>query len=116
MIDFVSTFEGDHPKVEICVVYDERDGRIVHTHGFLGDGTGMLAPESKAEREHTALERAACHHGSGHLGVVHAPADFRFERNMVYRYDVKAGKLVGSEHTGFSLPELLERRRKVSQK
>ncbi len=116
MTDFVSTFDQVHPKTEICVVYDERDGRIVHMHEFIGDGTGMLAPDAEAERARVALERAVHHHGHEHLRAAHAPRDFRFEPNTLYRFDVKAGKLASFAQTGLSISDRIERRRKLNQK
>jgi hypothetical protein len=112
MIDFVSTLEGDRPTVEMCVVYDERDGRIVHTHGFIGDGTGMLAPAAEAQRAKAAFERAAHHHGADNLRVAHVPHGFRFQADAPYRFDVKAGELVSLSQPATSAAELVKRRRK----
>ena len=47
MLEFDSTFEEPPPRVEICVVYDRRNGRIVSMHQFVGDGTGLFGPEVK---------------------------------------------------------------------
>ena len=83
------------PKSYVCVIYDPRDGRIVHGHEFVGDGTGLFGPKGSKEREQQTLEGARRNHGDvSLLRVFHAPADFRFLPNVAYRIDTKAGRLV----------------------
>ena len=94
-MEFQSTFKGEPPVSETCVVYDQRDGRIVLVHEFIGDGTGVYGSQGKDERARIALQDAAQHAGSGeHLQVLHLERDFRPAANTVYRVDVAAGTLV----------------------
>ena len=94
-MEFESTEKRKAPQSHVCVVYDPRDGRIVHGHEFVGDGTGLFGPEGQKEREHDTLEGARRNHGDvSQLKVLHVPADYRFTPHVVYRVDVKAGRLV----------------------
>ena len=84
------------------------DGRIVHGHVFVGEGTGLFGPEGRDERERETLEGARRNHGDlvSRLQVFHAPANFRFTPNIAYRVDTKARRLV----------ELVRRKPKASKK
>ena len=78
-MEFESTVKKKAPASHVCVIYVPRDGRIVHGHEFVGDGTGVFGPEGREEREHQTLEGARRNHGDvSLLRVFHAPADFRF--------------------------------------
>jgi hypothetical protein len=94
-MEFESTEGKKAPRSHVCVVYD-RDGRIVHGHVFVGDGTGLFGPEGREERELETLEGARRNHGDvvSRLRVLHAPASFRFIPNVAYRVDTKSGRLV----------------------
>lgn len=94
-MEFESTEKKKAPQSLVCVVHD-RDGRIVHGHVFVGDGTGLFGPEGREERERETLEGARRNHGDvvSRLRVFHAPASFRFVPNVAYRVDTKAGRLV----------------------
>jgi hypothetical protein len=110
MLEFESTFEEPRPKVEIVAVYDQRGGRILSMHQFVGDGTGLFGPEGKGERERIALDTVNQQHEKPvetELGVMHVPPDFRFESESLYRVDPRARKLV----TYLSSAEIAERRR-----
>jgi hypothetical protein len=88
MIDFESTTAEPSPKSELCVVYDARDGRIVHMHEFIGDGTAMFAPDAQEDRERIALAAVSDLHGDlENLGVLPTPTDFRLEADAIYRVD-----------------------------
>jgi hypothetical protein len=94
-MEFESTEKKKRPQSRVCVVYDPRDGRIVHGHEFVGEGTGVFGPEGNQERERETLEGARRNHGDvSRLRVFHVPADFRFASNVAYRFDTKAGRLV----------------------
>jgi hypothetical protein len=94
-MEFESTDKKKQPQSRVCVVYDPRDGRIVHGHTFVGDGTGVFGSEGKEERERETLEGARRNHGDvSRLRVFHVPADFRFAPNVAYRFDTKARRLV----------------------
>ncbi len=83
------------PQSHVCVVYDPRDGRIVHGHEFVGDGTGVFGPDGREEREQQTLEGARRNHGDvSLLRVLHVPTDFRFVPNVAYRVDTKSERLV----------------------
>jgi len=97
-MEFESSEKKKAPQPLVCVVFD-RDGRIVHGHVFVGDGTGMFGPEGREERERETLEGARRSHGVlvSRLKVLHAPATFRFKPNVAYRVDTKAGRLIEHE-------------------
>jgi hypothetical protein len=94
-MEFESSEKMKAPQSLVCVAYD-RDGRIVHGHIFVGDGTGLFGPEGREERERETLDGARRNHGNvvSRLRVLHAPATFRLAPNVAYRVDVKAGQLV----------------------
>jgi hypothetical protein len=58
---------SDLISTTICVVYEERDGRVVHVHEFVGDGTGLFGKDGEEERWRMALETARHHTDSSHL-------------------------------------------------
>jgi hypothetical protein len=94
-MEFESTEKKTAPPSHVCVVYDPRDGRIVHGHEFVGEGTGLFGPEGREQRERETLEGARRNHGDvSHLRVSHVPADFRFAPNVSYRIDIKSGRMV----------------------
>lgn len=94
-MEFESTEKKQAPPSQVCVVYDPRDGRIVHGHVFVGEGAGLFGPEGRDERERETLEGARRNHGDvSHCRILHVPADFRFDRNVAYRVDTKAERLV----------------------
>ncbi len=94
-MEFESTEKKKRPASRVCLVYDPRDGRIIHGHTFVGDGTGLFGPKGNKERERETLEGARRNHGDvSRLRVFHVPADFRFAPNVAYRIDTKAGRLV----------------------
>lgn len=95
-MEFESSEKKAAPSPLVCVVHD-RDGRIVHGHVFIGDGTGMFGPAGREARERETLEGARRNHGEqvvSRLQVFHAPPSFRFVPNAVYRVDTKASRLV----------------------
>jgi hypothetical protein len=94
-MEFESTQRKAVPPSHVCVIYDPRDGRVVHGHVFVGEGQGLFGPDGRDERERETLEGARRNHGDvSSLRVLHAPADFRLTPNAAYRVDVKAGRLV----------------------
>jgi hypothetical protein len=94
-MEFESTENTKAPPSRVCVVYDPRDGRIVHGHTFVGEGTGVFGPKGRDEREQQTLEGARRNHGDvSRLRVFHAPTDFRFAPNVAYRVDTKSSRLV----------------------
>src|SRR5438128_12153796 len=94
-MEFESTEKKKAPQSHICVIYDPRDGHIVHGHEFVGEGTGLFGPEGREEREYQTLEGARRNHGDvSLLRVFHAPPDVRFARNVAYRIDTKSGRLI----------------------
>jgi len=106
-MEFESTEKKTAPRSYVCVVYDPRDGRIVHGHEFVGQGPGLFGQEGRDERERETLEGARRNHGDvTRFRVFHAPADFRFALNVAYRVDVAANRMV--EHYSWP-PERLRR-------
>ena len=94
-MEFQSTLQDQPPQSETCVVFDQRDGRIVLVHEFIGDGTGLYGPQGGEERARITLDSARHRHKEpGQLQVLHLPRDFRWEPQTLYRVDVPSGKLV----------------------
>jgi len=93
-MEFESTEKREPPRSYVVVVYDPRDGRIVHGHEFVGR-TGLFSPDGREERERETLEGARRNHGDvSRLAVLHVPAEFRPAPGSVYRVDAKVGRLV----------------------
>jgi hypothetical protein len=114
MIEFESTIDGPESSRQstICVVYDERDGRVVHVHEFIGDGTGLFGKEGEAERAQMALATARQHSEPSVLRTLHAPREFRLEEERVYRVDLGARTLVAREPKRPPMREIIEHRLK----
>ena len=90
VMEFQSTQKKTAPPSHVCVIYDPLDGRIVHGHVFVGEGTGLFGLEGRDERERETLEGARRNHGDlSRLRVLHAPAAFRLAPNVAYRVDVR---------------------------
>lgn len=108
-----STFEDEAPVPTsiVCVVYDERDGRIVHSHEFVGDGAGLFGPEGDDERSGKALAIAKQHAEPTRVQTLHLPSDFRLDRDKTYRVDVASREIVTTRSRRPSFRELIERRR-----
>ena len=95
VVEFESTHRKTAPPSQVCVIYDPKDGRIVHGHIFVGKGKGLFGPDGRDERERETLDGARRNHGDvSRLRVLHAPADFRFAPGAGYRVDLKAGRLI----------------------
>jgi hypothetical protein len=95
-MDFSST-ETEQLHSFICVIYDPKDGRLVHGHEFIGDGTGLFGPDGQAERERLTLEGAKRRHKGKLLArfkVLHLPKEMRFEEGLLYRVDTKSKRIV----------------------
>src|SRR5512134_3059662 len=95
MSEIESTFEDERRHIStICVVYDERDGRIVHTHEFIGDGSGIFGREGREEQERMALDFVKRHEEPQRLKVMQAPPDFQLEPETVHCVDQSSGQIV----------------------
>lgn len=96
-MEFESTDGKQPPPSHVCVVYDPRDGRIVHGHEFVGDGAGLFGPDGREERERDTLEGARRNHGDvSRFRVLHVQPGFRFAPNVAYRVDTRSGRLIES--------------------
>jgi hypothetical protein len=94
MNEFESTLQTRPPTSHTIAVYDSRDGRVVYTHEFIGDGD-LFGAGGQSERERIALESVRRHgHDTGQLRVLHLPTDFRFEIDKLYSVDPAAGTLI----------------------
>ena len=113
MFDFESTLDAPRPKSKFCVVYDQRSGAVVHMHQFIGDDTGMWGPDGKDTRERMALETAKQNSEAEHHRVMHAPANFRYKPDALYRVDLKSGKLKTVPGSGPSGRESVTRKGKT---
>ena len=76
------------------VVYDRKDGRVVHTHQFIDSFEGDQ-PTDAAWREDFALRATQPDSAaSPELRVLAVPADHPMEPGVTYRVEVESGKLI----------------------
>jgi hypothetical protein len=116
VVEFESTLRKTAPPSHVCVIYDPKDGRIVHGHVFVGEGKGLFGPEGRDERERETLEGARRNHGDvTGLRVLHAPGDFRFAPGIAYRVDVKASRLVERSRVERPRPKAAPPKRKTAR-
>ena len=114
IVEFESTLRKTAPKSHVCVIYDPKDGRIVHGHVFVGEKAGLFGPNGRDERERETLEGARRNHGDvSRLRVLHAAADFRLAPGAAYRVDLKAGRLVERDR---AIPERPRSKRAAKKK
>jgi hypothetical protein len=114
MEEFESTTDAERSLIStVCVVYDERDGRVIHVHEFVGDGTGLFGGDGEEDRSRMALETARQHTAPEALRTLHVPRDVRLESEKVYRVDLVSQTLVVREPKRPSLRDLIERRRNL---
>jgi hypothetical protein len=121
MVEGIMEFESTHrktpPPSHVCVIYDPKDGRIVHGHVFVGEKAALFGPKGRDERERETLEGARRNHGDvSRLRVLHAPAEFRFAPAVAYRVDVKAGRLVERVKIERPRPKVAPPKRKAPSK
>jgi hypothetical protein len=94
-MEFESSDRKPAPPSHVCVIYDPRDGRIVHGHIFVGKSARLFGPEGREERERETLDGARRIHGDvSKLRTFHVPSDFRFAPNAAYRVDSKSNRLI----------------------
>ena len=94
-MEFESSDRKPAPQSHVCVIYNPRDGRIVHGHIFVGKSARLFGPEGREERERETLDGARRIHGDvSKLRAFHVPSDFRFAPNVAYRVDSKSNRLV----------------------
>ena len=107
---FESTLkEGTPQKMYWSVVYDSRDGSVVHIHQFIGEDVSVPETEARKTRAQTALQVAEQHCDSKHLRVAHAPPDFQLEPGAMCRIDPASGELIKLTEPQYSLREFVER-------
>jgi hypothetical protein len=108
---FQSTFGEQLMKVQWYVVYDSRNGNVVHTHQFIDIDEDARTSETGAgnERVRIALQVAEQHADVTHLRVIHAPSSFQLKPGMTYRVDVARGELVTLTNPQDSRREFIER-------
>jgi hypothetical protein len=94
-----------------CVVYDDRDGRVVHVHEFIGEPP-CGERDSLEEYARVALETARRFHQPGHLRVLHVPAGFEIQDRARYRVDAQSGEIVAVSRSGHSFGAFVEAREK----
>lgn len=107
-----STFDDQHQKrVTWYVVFDSRDGRVVHIHQFIDDDTYTLETEAPNNRTRMALQVAERYCDPTYLRVLHAPPNFSLEPGAMCRVDLASGELVMLAKPQSSLREFVERAR-----
>lgn len=95
--------------VHWCIVYDSRNGRVVHVHQFIGEDVRTPEKEARNARAHFALQTAERHCDPTHLRVMHAPTNFCLEPGATCSVDLATGELVIRMEPERSLKELKER-------
>lgn len=104
-MEFESTDRKPAPPSYVCIIYNPRDGRIVHGHIFVGKSARVFGPEGREERERETLDGARRIHGDvSTLRTFHVPSDFRFTPNVAYRVDTKSNRLVERPTVPFGRP------------
>jgi len=56
-MEFESSDRKPAPQSHVCVIYDPRDGRIVHGHIFVGESARLFGPERFPLRSERGLSR-----------------------------------------------------------
>src|SRR5512147_1894243 len=98
---------GEQPLkgVHWCVVYDSRNGNVVHTHQFIGDDAYTSGTEAINNCARIALQVAEQHCDPTHIRVIHAPPGFHLEPGVKYRVDITSDELVTLTEPQYSLRE-----------
>lgn len=92
---FESTLrERENQGAHWCVVFDSRNGNVVHTHLFIDHNTESCETEDLEAHARTALQVAQQVCDASYLQVMHAPPDFHFEPGMTCHVDLASGKLL----------------------
>jgi len=81
------------------VVFDSRDGRVVHVHQFIC-ADDVEQPMDPKSREALALEAANERVPSADLRVMPVPAGHRMEPGVTYRVDTESERLVEDSRAG----------------
>jgi hypothetical protein len=98
------------------VVFDRRDGRIVHSHCFLRLESSINQAEVDESAELHAQKAAALQAAQefadpAHLQVMQVPAAMSMDPAAKYRVDLQSGELVQQKQHPASLREAVERAR-----
>jgi hypothetical protein len=113
---FESTLEErSRQSVHWCLVYDARDGSVVHTHQFIGEDAYTSETEARNSRARMALQVAEKHCDAAHLRVIHAPPSFHLEPETMCRFDLASGELVTLTGPHYSLREFVEQARSTKK-
>jgi hypothetical protein len=97
--------------VHWCVVYDTRNGNVVHTHQFIGDDDYQSDTETRNNRARKVMQVANQHCDLTHLRVIHAPPSFHLEPGTMCRVDLESGELVTLTEPQYSLREFVKQAR-----
>ena len=110
IMDIITLGQPTNSYQQWCLVYDARDGRVVHIHQFIAlDAANACSPE---ELEKQALNNVVHCDDPSYLKVLHPSVDMRPDPFMVYRINPKDGTLQVSPR---SIPEELPMLKKLSQ-
>jgi hypothetical protein len=94
MDDEIRTEEAPPPS-HVCVVYDPSDGRVVHTHGFIGES---FDPDECAQMAlDTVKSLGIVKSDSDGLKVLHAPRGFELLPQAQLHVDLNSNELLSSE-------------------
>jgi hypothetical protein len=82
-----------HPSDEWYVVFDRKDGHVIHLHQFICPAD-VEHPMGARSREAAALGAARERFPSADLHVMAVPRGHRIEAGVTYRVDAESGRLV----------------------
>jgi|RhiMetdeSRZDD1v2_1073273.scaffolds.fasta_scaffold38023_3 hypothetical protein len=94
MLEPEPTDRAEPGAVHWCLVYSNRDGRVIHVHQFIGGDSDVAESDAQKLRARMALGVARLHSDPKHLRVMHASQDFHLEPGMRCRVDLASGQLV----------------------
>lgn len=79
------------PFRQWCLVYDTRDGRVIHIHEFIALDIDNAASTEELERQ--ALSHVVRREDPSYLRVLHPPAEMLPDPTVVYRVNLRDGAL-----------------------
>src|SRR5262245_51906315 len=102
MLESEPTPRAEPAAVHWCLVYSNRDGRVIHVHQFIGGDPDVAESDAQKLRARMALGVAKLHSRVKNLAVLHAPRDFHLDPGMRCRVDLTSGQLVTAPRPKFS--------------
>lgn len=104
----------EHEASQVCVLYDPRDGRVVHVHGSTAVRKELACTKAQLE-ERTLHHAKAFGHSVAGLKTLHVPLSAIRQRGTM-KVDEESQTLVVSSPPPASMKELLATHRKGKAK